>query len=190
MNVSKIADTVLSFNDNVFLYRTLPVSKLDAQVNIKDDDTGRPAFEVMYETPDTTFKRITSILNAIFTQRMQTFMLSRTSVIKLIKEDPNHDLSLSPNEYNHLLKVISQRSYFEVLRPHTKKKAGVYKLIEPELTKELHRLAASEYFEAQEKNVLAFYETSTQKSEEHPTLTSPKEMVARTKARLAVKDSK
>lgn len=188
MNVSKIADTVLSFNDNVFLYRTLPVSKLDAQVNIKDDDTGRPAFEVMYETPDTTFKRITSILNAIFTQRIQTFMISRTSIIKLIKEDPNHDLSLSPNEYNHLLKVISQQSYFEVLRPHTQKKAGVYKLIEPELTKELHRLAAKEYFEAQEKHVLDFYENNGKKSKEPAKLTSTQDIIAKAKAQFNSKD--
>jgi hypothetical protein len=152
----------------VFLYRTLPAQKLDFEVNIKDDITGRPAFEVMYENPDTTFKRLVSIFNSIFTQRMQTFMLSRNSAIKLIKEDPNHELSLSPNEYNHFLKIITQGGYFQVLKTHTKKKAGVYKLVHPELVKELRNLAAKEYFEAQEQAVLAYYDKDLESKKTKP----------------------
>lgn len=158
MDANKIAETILNFNDNVFLYRTSSVSKLDEIAGIKDDATGRPFFEVMYENPDTLCKRMSTVFNAIFTQRMQVFMLSRNSTIKLIKEDLNHDLSLSPSEYKFFLKAISNCGYFQVLREHTQKKAGVYKLIEPDMVKELHRLAAKEYFEEQEKHVLSFFE--------------------------------
>jgi hypothetical protein len=80
---------------------------------------------------------------------------------------------------------------FSVLREPTNNKAGVYQLTYPPLIKELHRLAAADFFKAQEEAVLAFYESEGKKEPKAPfKLKSAKDIIEETNARIASKDIK
>ena len=162
--MSKIMGTMLGKLGDMFLYKTMSLADLDQVLNIKDDASGRPIFDMLYENSNATIARTASLINAIFTQKLQTFMLSRNYCITLIKNDINHEYSLSNGEYSRLLHYITNSGMFQVLRKPSNKKAGVYKLIQPDFVAELHRLAAKEYFESQEKHVLEFYEKEIESS--------------------------
>jgi len=190
MNIDEIAELILSNNKEFFLISTSLASDLDARVGMKDDRTGLPFFERMYSFPNPEIKRTTTLLNALFTQKKQTFMMTREYCIKLMKEDVNHNLSLGHGGYSKWMAQVSDDSqFFKTLRPPTGSKAGVYQLIQPALVKELHRLAAEDYYKAEEKAILDFYE-STDDTEKTPKKLSAKEVIEITKARIASENTK
>jgi hypothetical protein len=196
MNIDQIAELILSNNKEFFLISTSLASDLDARVGIKDDRTGLPFFERMYSFPNPEIKRTTTLLNALFTQKKQTFMMTRDYCIKLMKEDVNHKLSLGNDGYSKWMAQISDNNnqFFKTLRPPTGSKAGVYQLILPSLVKELHRLAAEDYYKAEEKAILEFYESNESISDNTDVkpskLSSAQDIIAKTNARLASKDIK
>lgn len=191
MLMNEVMGLILSLDKDMFLHRTLPFKELDADIKVTDDESKRFLFEMMYSHNNKMMKKMATILNAVFAQRLQTFMLTRTSCIKLIKEDPNHELSLGTKEYGRLLYFLTNCKMFSVLREPTNNKAGVYQLTYPPLIKELHRLAAADFFKAQEEAVLAFYESEGYKEPKTSSkLKSAKDIIEETNARIASKDIK
>jgi hypothetical protein len=196
MNIfNNILKKVMNSEREIFLVSTSLASDLDKQLKFIDPSLpDRYFFEYMYSKPNSV-KKITTVINAVFTQKRQTFMLSRDFCVDLIKNDQNHGLSLGNKEYSKLLFNITNCGLFEKLKEPTNRKAGVYKLVEPQLVLELHKLAAKEFFQAQEELVLDYYENITKTITDKtttpakaPKLKSAKDIIEETNARLASKD--
>lgn len=169
----KLIEQVLKLDKNMSLIRTSSMDELDSLTKISDTQFTDYYFTHMYTCSHAIIKKMTTVVNAVFTQRRQTFLLSRNSLMDLLKNDVNHDLGMSPNEYRKFIFYMIESKYFEVLRKGTNRKASVYKLVQPKLVEALHKLAAKDYFETQEDLVLSYYDdSSTDKSVKFKTFKS------------------
>jgi len=86
--------------------------------------------KVLYKEKDANKRMMTSILNSIFTHRMQTFMMTKRSLAQLLKNDPNqHYNGVSGTSWGSVRNAMQDLGQFQELRKPTNGKAGVYKLI-------------------------------------------------------------
>ena len=126
--------------------------------------------------------RLATILNSIFHQNLQTFMFSRDTLIELYKIDTmNSYRSLSNAHYKFLLERITNCKEFEVLRQPTSNKAGVYKLVEPKLVNLLHKNFSKNFFEAQEKFALDYYDKDRKNKRSELIIDTSKEAIQKRK---------
>jgi hypothetical protein len=137
--------------DDFFLKRTQPLDDHDLEIKKMLD---------IYYNQKGLQHRLATLLNSIFTQQTQTFLFSRKHAVELFKQD---DLSkyrtVSHKDYSLLLAIITNSpDDFQVLRKPTNNKAGVYKLIEPQLVDVLIKLVGKKMLEAQEKKALDYYD--------------------------------
>ena len=152
MNYDKLFSDFEVEGFSVFLKHTQPL--------VKHQPEAAKALEYLYNSKMESIKeRMATILNAIFTQNLRTFMISRRTLVDLFKNDEQSKFkNLSSNDYALLLAKITNSNMFQVLRKPTAKKAGVYKLIAPDLVEILFKRVAEEVFEVQEKYVLSYYD--------------------------------
>lgn len=107
-------------------------------------------FKDCYSSSDPGILRATTILNAIFTHRTLTFMVTKRQYNKLLTNDINHTKkNLSGSVYGLFIENIKKNGMIQELRKPTNGKAGVYKLIDPDLVsmvRELHQLEVTEAY--------------------------------------------
>ena len=104
--------------------------------------------------------RAASLINSLFYQNLQTFMFCRKTMARLYSQDPLSPYrTLNNRDYGMFLKTIINSPDFEVLRLPTGSKAGVYKLVKPELVSLLHQNCSQKYFEAQEIFAIEYFDT-------------------------------
>jgi len=142
-------------------YETIDMVKLHKTTRLDkvSDKKFRENLEDMYNSDNKIWTRLATILNAVFTSKRLVFILSRKILMELIKEDINSKYSsIGTVEYKELIFKLANGGFFERLREPKPGKAGVYKIIEPEIVEELHIISSKEYFEAQEINALQIYD--------------------------------
>jgi len=130
-------------------------------------------FKDCYSSKDPGILRATTILNAIFTHRTLTFMVTRRQYNKILNSDVNHTKkNLSGSVYGLFIESLKTNGMLKELREPSTGKAGVYKLIDPDLVKMLKKLHIKEVTEAfddmmdfdkiqaeKEEKVLAYYDS-------------------------------
>lgn len=123
--------------------------------------------EDMYSHKKANIKMMASVINAIFTHHAQTFLLTKKSLIALIKQDSlQKKTNISGQEYKLFYHVLTTNGHFETLREATSNKSGVYKLVEAEMVESLHKLHSTDWFNNQEKKVVDYYDESTKEKPE------------------------
>lgn len=149
--------------DELFLKKT---TKLDEFKNEEIKQHLEPLYKAGFN--ETMKHRLGTIMNSIFTQENQTFLMSRDSTALLFEGDLDSKYkSCSNSDYKHLLKTITNISLFETLRIPVGRKAGVYKLVAPELVDTLYRLVGRKALEEQERKALEYYD-GTDKPKKEP----------------------
>lgn len=124
-----------------------------------EDERIRKSLANVYELRSRTNLMIGTLINAIFTQMAQTFMISRRGMIHLLKQDTHNVCkSISSEEYRLLIQHLIDRGVIEMLRVPTKKKSGVYKLVDQKLVGVLHAKHSEDFFDYQENYVLELYD--------------------------------
>lgn len=123
--------------------------------------------ERAYSHDDVENRFLATLINCIFTQNSKTFIMTSRGFIRLMKNDIN---SNGKGVDYHTYKVQKRRlhdlNYIKTLRKPIGQKSGVYQLTFPYLLEMLHKQCSEEYFEAQEKDVLDFYNNSSEEKEE------------------------
>lgn len=105
---------------------------------------------------------MTTLFNSIFTHHSQTFMLTRRSFYWLVKKDPNvNSNSLSGQEYSAMISKMLSSGDFIYLREPVGRKAGVLKVVNPDIVQTLYRLHGKEWFDMQEQKVCDYYDNKT-----------------------------
>ena len=121
----------------------------------------------LYDHPDSQMKKFGTLLNSIFYHQRQIFLLSRRIFGNLIVDDRNINISsINSETWAEFLRKCVQGGYLERLREPTKNKAGIYKLIREEFVDILHKYHNREYFDAQEKAALKFYDEESEVDKE------------------------
>lgn len=135
-----------------FLHTTLKIKEHPKEV--------QKILKFLYGSVDQNLKnRMGTIMNAIFTQNLQTFLLSKRTLYKLFLADSESKYkSLSSREYSLLLARLTNSGLFETLRYPTINQAGVYKLINPEMVAIIESNIGRKLLALQEKNVVDFYD--------------------------------
>lgn len=135
---------------NCFLTETVEMSEIDPEVSIW--------LSVLYTSSGNRL-RIAPIYNSLFNQNLQTFIFSRKTLIDLYAQDAkNANITINDKQYTKFLFEFCANPMFEVLRVPTNNKAGVYKLIDPDLVSILHKNFSSKFFAAQEKFAVQYYD--------------------------------
>ena len=131
---------------------------------------------LFYNDSQRVTKMTGSLLNSIFYNKKQTFILSKRIMQKLFQNDLNilgNDKkfkTLNYSNYITMLHKLFSSGILERLRNSTGRKAGVYKLIKPNFVSLLHliskeetdnlKVSIEEYFEAQELGTVDYYDTN------------------------------
>jgi len=122
-------------------------------------------FKDCYSSSDPGIIRATTILNAIFTHRTLTFMVTKRQYNKLFANDTTHTKkSLNGNVYGIFIESLKTNGMIDELREPTNGKAGVYKLVDPDLVsmvRELHILEVTEAYD----ELMNFEKIQAQKEE-------------------------
>lgn len=130
-------------------------------------------FKDCYSSSDPGILRAATMLNSIFTHRTLTFMVTKRRYNKLLADDINHTKKeVSGTIYNLFMENVTKNGMIKQLRTPTNGKAGVYKLIDPDMIsmmKELHVLEVTEAFDEmmnfdkiqsqKEESVLDYYDS-------------------------------
>lgn len=143
--------------------------------NVEDFRTDKiiSLFKDCYCSSDPGILRATTLLNSIFTHRTLTFMVTKRQYNKILNNDVNHSKKeISGTIYNLFMENVTKNGMIEQLRKPTHGKAGVYKLVDPDMIsmlKELHVLEVTEAFDEmmnfdkiqdkKEEDVLAYYDS-------------------------------
>ena len=116
--------------------------------------------EAMYNAADPLVNKTATVLNAMFTQKRVTFLLSKKIANDLILEDSNHKFKgINSTMYKLMIhKILSGWCFFHRLREPSKKQAGVLELIEIDLLEIMYRIQAKEFYEAQRQVTLDLYD--------------------------------
>jgi hypothetical protein len=126
-----------------------------------------------YGSKDPGIRRTSTILNAIFTHRTLTFMVTRNQYNKILRRDPNHEKKdMSGSVYGLFIESLKTNGLINELRKPKPGKAGVYKIVDPDITRYIKKLHAKEVTEAfdemmnfdkiqsdKEKRILDFYDS-------------------------------
>lgn len=127
--------------------------------------------KILYKHPDPNIKRMSTIMNAIYTHRMQAFMITKRSLVELLKNDPNqHYNSASGSDWGAVRDAMKKLGHFEEIREPKNGKAGVYKLVyQPaiDVLYELHDLhvdsnKAANWFPHMESKLLEYWESESE----------------------------
>ena len=104
-------------------------------------------------------KILASILNAIFTERKATFLLSKRILDSLVKQDGNLERnSLDSQSFSKFISWLSDKNIIREVKPSTKDKAAVYELSSPDLIDAFDRLVGQDYRAAQKTRCIKVYE--------------------------------
>ena len=122
----------------------------------------------MYKSKDPAFNRMGSIINAVFTQRQCTFLLSGRIASKLFIEDVNSKYSsVNSQTYRAIVaKMVTATNAFEKLRSPVGPRAAVFKLVHPTFLKFMYSAKGKEYYDAQEEVVLEIYDSGVESDKE------------------------
>lgn len=113
-----------------------------------------------YSNKDPNCVKMATLFNSIFTHHAQTFMLTRRSLCDIIKNDENSTYcNINSTEYKLMLSLMIKSEHFQCLRLPKGRRAGVYKVVQPDLVKNLHKLHNIEWFQLQEKKVCEYYDS-------------------------------
>lgn len=145
------------------------------------NDEVRNTLKYGYNSDCPVVARMTTLMNSIFTHRMQAFMVTQRSFELILKEDTNNIYnSMSGGIWASIRDAMISQGHFSLLREPTKGKAGVYKLVEPEAVDILHQLhdihvnsnKSDKWFPHMEKKLLEYWDT---RAEENNTKMSKEE---------------
>lgn len=107
--------------------------------------------------------RMAPIVNALFTQNLQTFMFSHSTLDKLYAQDSQVPFnSLSTHEYKAFFENFKESPLFEVLRESTNNRSGVYKLVKPEILQLLINNVGMKFLAGQEKYAVNYFDNFEQ----------------------------
>lgn len=130
--------------------------------------------KVLYRDLDPNTARMTSIMNAIFTHRMQTFMITKRSLVNIIKNDPNQRYnSASGSNWGAIRDAMKDLGHFQELREPKNGKAGIYKLVyQPavDILYELHDLhvdsnKSTNWFPHMEQKLIEYWDANEKEPE-------------------------
>lgn len=119
-----------------------------------------------YNSDDSTHKRMASVLNSIFTQHNNVFLLTNSILNDLVKNDPNHDLKSCDGKACSDIKIrfIEKGKVFKVLRkpveraPGVKGRGGLYELSHPMFANLLIKIMGEDLCEAKKDNFIKWYD--------------------------------
>lgn len=124
-----------------------------------------------YQSGDPYITKMATLFNSIYTHKMQCFFLTSRTFYKLLVNDPNNKYnSLSGLEYKILIKLmVDKTGHFECLRKPYHGRAGVFKLVQPQLVNTLYKLHDQEledlkgtnWFAEREKDILKIYDSES-----------------------------
>jgi len=102
-----------------------------------------------YGSKDPGILRTCTMLNAIFTHRTLTFMVTRSQYNKILRKDPNHEKKdMSGSVYGLFIESLKSNGLIDELRKPKPGKAGVYKIVDPDIKKYIKKLHMKEVTEA------------------------------------------
>ena len=127
-----------------------------------------------YESEDSTHKRIGSLLNSMFTQQNNVFLLVNAMLNDIVKNDPNHNLESCDREAcdEVKLRVISKSNILTVLRkpmarsPGVRGRGGLYEVTHPMFTDILDKLMGAELRKIKKEEFLIWYDTTNPPAED------------------------
>lgn len=123
------------------------------------NDRVRGILERAYSQDDIDNRFLATLMNCIFTQTSKTFIMTSRGFIKIMKDDPNgNGKGIDFKTYSVQKCRLHDLGYLITLRNPIGQKSGVYQLAIPLLLELLHKQCSDEYFEAQEKAVLSYYD--------------------------------
>jgi uncharacterized protein YqkB len=133
------------------------VLKQTGSLNSFHDEKIQKLLIELYKHKETSI--IASIFNAIYTQKLQTFLMSKKIAINLCKTDKLNMLK-EPNatQYSSFFNAFIASGQFEILRKHTNNKAGVYKLIDSDYVPLLQASCGAQMLKAQEQFAIEYYD--------------------------------
>jgi hypothetical protein len=124
----------------------------------------RYILEQAYSQGDIEHKFLATLVNCVFTQTSKTFIMSSRGFIKLIKNDPNgNGMGIDFNAYKTYKRKLHDLGFIKTLRMPIGQKSGVYQLANAGLLELLNQQCSEEFFKAQEKSVLEFYDSGNSK---------------------------
>lgn len=167
MDMEKIFGSLRAEKNDCFLKSLKTLSEYKKEAEKSNSPEAYEALNFLYSNKDEKIlHRLATIINACLTQNTQTFCLSYRSLQILFTKDTDSQYkNLSSYDYRLLLVNITNCDLFEKLREPTGKRAGVYRLVEPELVAILQKQVGKKYLELKEKKVLEFYESGNHKDE-------------------------
>ena len=140
------------------LTTTKPISQFDGDIKF--------ILQSMYDSRDEVIERMASIFNAIYTQQNHVFLIAKTSVNDLVKEDINHThQSCNTETYKDIMRrlftssVIIELEKAEQRRKGVAGKAGLYELIDPKYLNPLILVAGRDVCMAKKDQYLKWYRT-------------------------------
>jgi hypothetical protein len=143
--------------DQVKLYKLVETTNLE---DIKDENL-RELLITAYNSKDAAHRQMASLINATFTQHLKTFLLSKRIAAELFANDENTKLTtIDTKRYKTLLMKLLEGKSLKRLREPSGSQAGVYQWTDPNITSNLTEQMAKEFWTAQEKAVLDFYDVS------------------------------
>ena len=113
-------------------------------------------------------------MNAVYTHRIQTFMLTRRSLVNLIKNDPNQSYNnASGSEWGSVRDAMIDLGHFQELRKPKNGKAGVYKMIYKGAVEKLYELhdihvdsnKSEVWFPHMEEKLIEYWDGKTEEKE-------------------------
>lgn len=162
------------------LTRTKPVDEFSGAIKM--------VLLSMYESEDEVIQRMASIFNAIYTQQNSTFLVVKSLVNDLVKDDVNSlHKSCNTETYKEIMYRLFSNNIIVELKKAVQRskgvagKAGLYELVDVTYLEPLHKMAGRDVCEAKKAQFLIWYEgeygKEAKKSEEQSTEDLVKEAI-------------
>lgn len=122
-----------------------------------------------YDHPESYFKRLATVVNAIYTQQNSVFTFSLGLAQDLIPLDKKHGFG-KPNDiaYNLMMHKALVGGLFEKIREQTGNKAALYRLTHPKMLLELELLMGKEARQAKEDKFIQWWDETLPSNEPRP----------------------
>ncbi|MDD5650837.1 MAG: hypothetical protein PHF86_10560 [Candidatus Nanoarchaeia archaeon] len=169
MGVVENASKLLAKEPKVKLYL---IQKVESFTNSEIIDF----LNFFYKQEDSVVNLMGTFFNSIFTHKKQSFIFSKRIMNRLAQIDFNLKFkTFSYETYKDMMKRLFTHDYLVRIREPQGKRAGVYKILDPDIVRILYEIAKDEYqgvtpqeyFESQEMAAVDFYDIKGKKVDEN-----------------------
>jgi len=113
----------------------------------------------LYNHAEPDLRKMGTLINSAFCHQRQTFLITKRNFSKLIKEDINSEYkSIDSITYKSVMRRLFKGGILIRLREPKKGRAQIVKLVKGEIVSLLYKYQSEEFFAAQERIALDYYD--------------------------------